>query len=412
MHGGHIVVLDNRSACGRDRLASATMEPAKPLIVGYRPEIAKRLYRRGLEFAVWHDRRIKKATIPGCSRVIDSEPFASQIPKLKKQISRLFGPEARFTHVIAGTESSVVAASVARRILGGRKSKDTVVLRCHNKRLMKEFFRDKGIPLIPFLYSGGRDKLHSAAEVVRQLGLPVVVKPLDSSGGRGLVFAHCATDLEPFLKRRVLFEKFVDAPELSVESFIYERQVRFVSTTQYVEKRSVNLVPSGHPDKLNAKVIELNRQVLNALDIRWGITHAEYYLADDQIYFGEIAVRPPGGYIMDLISLAHNFDAWKAFVDNELGLEPTFGQQVQWAAATLFHPGGGIIESVSGQDSIKSHPLCKKLYLHSRPGDRLGQREGAGEIAAYALFCGATKTATIEAVRQAQRKMVFRVSKL
>jgi formate-dependent phosphoribosylglycinamide formyltransferase (GAR transformylase) len=272
--------------------------------------------------------------------------------------------------------------------------------------------RERGIPLIPFRYCGGHHDgaSLSAAALVEQFGLPVVVKPLRSSGGRGVLFAGSAQQLEPWLERRVLFEKFVDAPEVSVESVVGDREIRFESVTQYVEKRLVNLVPSGHPAAVNARVLELNRRVLGALDIEWGLTHAEYYLAGDEIFFGEIAIRPPGGYIMDLIGLSHDFDAWGAFVDNELGLKPSFGRPLQVAASALFHPGAGVIEAVTGVEAIRSDPLCRKLHLYAKAGDTLGPRDGVSEAAAFALFCGASQQDTLASVRNAQRQLQFRMA--
>lgn len=383
------------------------------LVVGYRPQIAKRLRQLGLSFVIWSDVPLKKRVVPGCVRIIDATPFETHIPAIKQQISELFGSDARFANVIAGTESSVVAASVARRMLGGRISKHTVILRCHNKRMMKEYLRDKGIPLIPFVYSGEKYKgrVLTAERVIKQLGLPVVVKQLAASGGRGMVLAETAEALEPFLKQKVLFEQFVDAPEVSVESFVRNRRACFVNVTQYLEKTWVNLVPSGHTKKRNGQVIELHKQVLEALNIEWGLTHAEYYLAEDRIYFGEVAVRPPGGYIMDLISLAYEFNAWNAFVDNELGLETNFNHKAKkWAAAVLFHPGGGTLESVSGAEALKANPRLRKLHFYTRPGSQLEPRVGVSHAAAYALFCGDTKAETIRSVRDAKRQLVFHMA--
>jgi hypothetical protein len=381
------------------------------LVVGYRSAIAERLNARGVEFVVWHDRPIRKRRIPGCVGRIGPLPFSAHAPTIRKQLAELFEPSTRFAHVIAGTESSVVTASVARRALGSRKSKDTVVLRCHNKRMMKEFMRDQGIPLIPFRYCGGKKDgtALSADALVEEFGLPLVVKPLRNSGGRGVVFAEHVQELEPYVARRVLFEKFVDAPEVSVESFVRNREILFTSMTQYVEKRQVNLVPSGHSAALNARVLELNRRVLRALNLEWGLTHAEYYLDGDQVYFGEIALRPPGGYIMDLISASHDFDAWGAFVDNELALEPSFGRPSRFAAAALFHPGAGIIEAIDGVEAIRRDSLCLKLHLYVGPGDTLLPRDGVSEAAAYALFCGQSRARTLAAVRRAKRLLRFKM---
>lgn len=381
------------------------------LVVGYRPQIVDRLHRLGIPFVVWHDRSIKRKTIAGCQQLVDGVPFAGSIPTIKQMLARLFPPDTRFSHVIAGTEAAVVTASVARRTFGSRKSRDTVVLRCHNKRLMKEFLFNRGFPLIPFVYAADKcDAPITARQLIDQLGLPIVIKQLGKSGGRGMVLARCEGDIEPYLTQRVIFEEYIDAPEVSVETFISGHNIQFTSMTQYVEKTLVNLVPSGHAESINSRVTELHRRILMALQIEWGLTHAEYYIAKDQIYFGEIAIRPPGGYILDLISLAYEFNAWDAFVDNELGLSPSFNATpTQSAAAVLFHPGPGRIELITGVETIDLDPNCRRLHFYKAPGEHLGPREGISDAAAFALFCSPSPTETLKSVRQAQRELNFRV---
>ncbi len=383
------------------------------LVIGYRPQIATRLHQLGIPFDIWHDRPIKKQQIAGSRCVIDDSPFLNSISAIKQQLTTLFPADSQYSHVIAGTESSVVTASVARRAFGSRKSKNTVILRCHNKRMMKEFLRDKGFPLIPFLYSGSRsDCKLTTAQIVAELGLPVVVKQLNTSGGRGMAIVHTEADLQPYLHQKVLFEKWIDAPEVSVESFISGRNHRFMNITQYVEKTLVNLVPSGHDSSVHQSVGELNRRVLMALNIEWGLTHAEYYLANDQIYFGEIAIRPPGGYIMDLISLAYGFNAWDHFVDNELELPMEFSHAATFsAAAILFDPGAGTLVAVDGAAAIESDPRCQKLHLFVGPGDTIFPRQGVSDVAGFALFRGLNTADVLNAVAQCKTGLKFQIEK-
>ena len=37
----------------------------------------------------------------------------------------------------------------------------------------------------------------------------------------------------------------------------------------------------------------------------------EVFLGEEGPVFGEIAARPPGGYLMDLIPRAYGFDPWE-----------------------------------------------------------------------------------------------------
>ena len=52
---------------------------------------------------------------------------------------------------------------------------------------------------------------------------------------------------------------------------------------------------------LKSKILKINDEVIKKFGVDRGMTHAEFYLTDHGPVFGEIAIRPPGGYYMELI---------------------------------------------------------------------------------------------------------------
>lgn len=445
------------------------MQNRSVLLMGMRSQIAQRLAERGIPFVVWHDKRVRRS-VAGCSRVIDNVPFPKSADPTFRLLKRLFPIDQSFSHVIAGTEASVVAASFARERFGSRATDHGMIVRCHDKRLMKAHLRNRGISIIPYV-----DPLEheiTVAELIGRLGLPVVVKATNLSGRQGMVLAHSADQLDQLwtgtrsrVRRQLvgtqaesvaeseavafgthahcdlnqnvpspnetspnesssnqpnlydtdttsfLFERWVDVPEVSVESWIEQGQVQFSNITEYVDKTWVNLVPSRHSPAIHQKIMELNRRVLEELNIEWGMTHVEYFVDGDRIYLGEIAWRPPGGYLMDLISLAYGFDAWDAFVNVQLGLPTQFSDRlVQAAAAVLFHPEAGLIRSISGMEAIQREPNLRQFRLLCRVGQTLAPRTRVSNAAAYAIFVAPETDAVLKSVEAARRALSFCVS--
>jgi hypothetical protein len=376
------------------------------LVVGFRPQIVQRLTELRIPFAVWHDKKIKQQRLmSNCLRVLDASPFPLHQGQLRTTIKDLIGDLGPMTDVIAGTESSVVPATVARRVLNARRSVNTVILRCHHKRLMKRFLSECGIPVTPFLSS--RDRL-SSRQIVDRLGLPIVVKPLQASGGRGQTVVQTIEELDAVRSKNQIYEQFVDAPEISIESFINQRSIRFASTTQYVVKRHVNLVPAAIAPDTEAKVLLLNQRIVEALKIQWGMTHAEYFILGDQILFGEIALRPPGGYIMELMEMAHGFSAWNFFVDNELEVaRDVVPTRRDSAAAVVFHPGPGEVADIRGVEALKRLPAFQRMNLLVRPGQVLSTRQRASEIAAYCLFSSPDQQQTLSSALKSLGTLEF-----
>ena len=349
------------------------------LVIGPRRALIDQLRVRGIPFSVWreHDR----FALADAQQLLTA-PFWNTTEKLKRTIIEAFG-SARFSHVIAGTEGAVYPAALARRLLGARLSPATTALRCRDKLEMKEYLAEFDIPMTDFMAESAAG---SASEVFARLGSPVVRKRRKSSGGRELSFVQREQDLVLQKDGRNILERFVAAPEASIESYVNGGEIRFVNTTRYVEKRHVNFVPADLDESVLTQMRELNRRVLKALKINWGITHLEVYLTEAGLLFGEIALRPPGGYIMNAMKYAYGFDPWAAFVAMELDEPFTFPPApLGYACVEVLHPGSGVVTAVSGEKQLREHPAMREFRLKVAPGDVIAERQGAGQDVGYLL---------------------------
>jgi len=360
------------------------------LVVGPRKDLCDALAEGRIPHVLWADAPRPRRS----AERVHVAPIAAGKSSARREVEALavHGP---FTHVIAGTEAAVVPAAVARRALGARLSAHTTVLRCHDKLRMKAHLRARGIPMAPFV---SPPEAADPAEVVENLGLPIVLKPRALSGGREIEIVRDPTVLRTKRLRGRLLESWVDAPEVSIESFVNGGRILFENITEYARKAHVNVVPAGLDDATRAAALELNRRVIRALRIQWGMTHLEMYLPAEGPLFGEIALRPPGGYIMDLLGLAWGFDAWRAFVAVELDRAFTFPEARRaHAAALVLHPGAGTVAAVRGLAEVRRRPEVVEARIRVRPGDRVTPRAGVAENVGHVLLCAPTRERLLEA---------------
>ncbi len=359
------------------------------LVVGYRKPVIDVLERLNIPYAVWHNQPIRRKL--NCLRSC-SQAFPPRAADIRRHVDQEFSGLGPFTDVIAGTEASVYVASVCRRAAGARKSKDSIALRCSDKLQMKSLMKQHNIPMTDFVTPA--DAL-SPQDVFDRLGPKIVVKQRKGSGGRGLTIARNVEALTARTDRGLLFERFVDAHEMSIETFVRGGEIHFTSTTNYLVKKHVNIVPANIPGEILEKAHAINRQVIAALNLDWGLTHAEYYWDHETVLFGEIALRPPGGYIMECMALAHQFDAWEAFVANEIDVPCSFPTgSCGTAGVAILHAGAGTIQAILGDDQARQLPSCLGLKLLVKPGDRVAARTGVGEVSAYGLFLSESQQST------------------
>ncbi|MCB1665175.1 MAG: ATP-grasp domain-containing protein [Pseudomonadales bacterium] len=354
------------------------------LVIGPRRGLIDELRERRIPFSLWQERFLFNVA-RGEKSV--TAPLWSSPEKIREQVRKSF-PGSRFTHVIAGTESAVLPAAVARRQVGARLSNAATGSRCRDKLLMKQYLTGFGIPMTRFMADTDAT---NAEQVFAALGSPVVRKQRKSSGGKGLQLLRSPEDLVQGKTGHCILERFVNAPEASVESFVDRGRIRFTNITEYHRKGHCNFVPAVLEPELKKTLLALNERVISALGIGWGMTHLEVYLTERGPLFGEIALRPPGGYIMNAISHAWDFNPWAAFLAMELGeafefpLEPT-----AYAASEVLYPGAGRVRAIRGKAQVLDEQGIREFRLKLKLGEILSPRAGLGQDTGYIVHASAT----------------------
>ncbi|KAA3641492.1 MAG: ATP-grasp domain-containing protein [Proteobacteria bacterium] len=355
------------------------------LMIGYRQQLAKTLYKMAIPYSIVTEKPVK--TPPAGVDEVVIMPFAQIDKALNVNDLNSNGLKLKNTpsHVIAGTESGVFPAAVLRRIFNARRSSKALLNRCTDKMAMKEYLSDHDIPMAGFVT---HRKGVTAESLVKKLGLPVVVKDRKNSGGRNVVIAKTVAELHPLLATQRLYEQYINAAEGSIESFIENGEIIFASITEYHTNKVANIVPAGYPPDEIKAIRSLNVQVIKSLNIKWGLTHLEYYRDKKATLFGEVALRPPGGYIMELIKCAYDFDPWEVFVKIELGLpvDKLPSEPVRACGAVLLHPGAGIVKAVSLPNKT-DYPTLTKATIKVNKGDPIKPRDGVGESVGHCFFC-------------------------
>ncbi|MDB4537776.1 ATP-grasp domain-containing protein [Akkermansiaceae bacterium] len=278
---------------------------------------------------------------------------------------------------VAVTTGSVMAAAAIREHFQLPGISPEVALKCHDKLAMKHALTGKDIPCARWAETSENT---TPLGLIRKLGLPVVLKIPISSGGRGIVICRTENELARHLAPDLLAEGFVVGREMSIETIRSQGRAIFRNHTAYLVPRIANIVPAQLSPKEQREVIELTDRVHQALGMNDGMTHMEVFLTPSGPVFGEIAARPPGGYLMDLIREAYQFDPWDALLRVSLGERPSLPhQESNHAGVWLLHPGEGIVRDVSGKDDAMALPGVTKVSCKLKAGDQIDKRVGSGE---------------------------------
>jgi len=347
------------------------------LLVGNRKGLREALGNLKIDYILWS---AKPTPTPKDAVKVIIAPF----PKTKEELSSQLPKKLKVTHVIAGTEAGVIPASQIRLWRDTRRNPHSIVLKCADKLKMKEYLQAHDIEMTEFI--GNLDK-PTPSKVIKELGTPLIAKPRKSSGGRGIKKIRSEEEISQEINRAIIFEKAIKGSEGSVESLIVDGEIQFTNITQYKKIGICNLVPAHYQKPLKEQILDLNKRVIETLKIKWGMTHLEFYNTKEGLLFGEIALRPPGGYILKAMEIAYGRNFWDYFVRAELGLKITSVPVRQlYASSYLIYPKIGVVKEVKGEKKALKIPSLQSLKLKLEKGTEIEKRIGVGQDYGHAIF--------------------------
>ncbi len=268
-----------------------------------------------------------------------------------------------------------------------------------DKNRMKRVLAKAGLPVAR---QARIERASDALRFVGEVGFPIVLKPLDGAGARDTVRASNEDELYAALNlllpspgKPVQAEEFVRGEEHTFERVMIDGEPVWSSSCYYLPgplavienpwMQYCVLLPREQALPHVAKFDDVNRRALQALGMRTGLSHMEWFLrAGGQPVVSEVGARPPGVNIMPLMSAAHGADLWahwaRLMVARTWDLPPR-----QWAAGTAFVRGQGhgqTIRAVHGLDALQERigPLVVSSSLPQVGQPRRAHYEGDGWI--------------------------------
>lgn len=236
-------------------------------------------------------------------------------------------------HVLANWEPLVMTAARLRERYGLPGMSVDTVRGFRDKQLMKERVAAAGLR-VP-----RAQRVRSIAEVWQALeltGYPAIIKPISGAGSADTYKVESRDDMTRILPRmhhvdEAIVEEYIVGDEYTYDTVCIGGDPVYESVTQYLpnalEMRSLEWVS---PIMISVRDLEqphikrgidLGRGVMKALGMGDGMTHMEWFLTTSgEVVFGEIACRPGGARVVDLMNYTSDIDLFR-----------------EWARAVVHH---------------------------------------------------------------------------
>lgn len=229
---------------------------------------------------------------------------------------------------------------------------------------------------------------------------PVIVKPTDSAGSKGVTKVEKPEDLNQAIEialngshnNAFIIEDFltVEGARSDADSFTVEGQVKFITySDQLFDSEADNpytpayiIWPSTKDDK-NTKILnEETQRLMNLLNMKTGIYNIETCVANGKTYLMEVSPRGGGNKIAELQKLAFGIDLIEAEIRKAVGLPLNEIKQTEcegvWCEMVVHsRPGqSGILKEIKVDEIIKEKYI-KYMGLSVKPGDEVKPFTGA-----------------------------------
>jgi len=296
-----------------------------------------------------------------------------------------------------------------------------------NKILMKKQFMKYQIDTPKSEILGNKKNFF---ELVSKKKFPLILKPSDGRGSRGVLYLDESVDLDwawnyvfdVSSNKELMLEEYISGDQLSVEGIFVNKKYHVIS----ISDRNYNnlkqtkphiiedggVIPSKHEGEILQEISRLVEKSALSLGINFGSVKADIVLSKNKTMIIELAARLSGNY------LATHHIPW-AFGVNivDLVIKLSLGEEIdeklvipkhkKYLGVRYFFPEPGLITDIQGINNINSLDYVKILEFFYNVGDIQPKIQGHADRAGH-IICEADSYFTaLERVEDAVRKIKF-----
>jgi biotin carboxylase len=230
-----------------------------------------------------------------------------------------------------------------------------------------------------------------------QIGVPAFVKPVDSSGSKGVTHLQSAESFHDAFEhalrfsreRKVVVEEEIvrQGYQVAGDGFILDGELVFRCwADEHFDKLCNGLVPIGqtfpasHSDELLSEAHKESQRLLSLLGMKTGALNFDFVFSKDgKFYFLELGPRNGGCLIPEVIRYATGVDLIKYTVDAALGL-PCHGLGMIsttgfWSSYMVHSINDGALKDLWLSDRARKYIVEQDVQV--QPGEKVNSFSGS-----------------------------------
>ena len=290
---------------------------------------------------------------------------------------------------VVSTERPLVAASIISQKL------NLPFLLTHEQSLeVTDKIRMKKLMFSNNILSAKYDIVRSYSDLIKKVksfDLPVIIKPTDSSGSRGISIYTGQEELQSVWDRAImssqagscLVEEFlVNGVEISIDAIIIQGKLKTIMTSQTITNTvnsnvgivTASIVPAKISNEMFLLAKEIMQSIVSSLKLTNSLFFAQFIIKNNNLFLLEYSARNTGGSKIDLIKYAYGIDVMDLYVSLLFGKKLRFEEKLfdeKTSCALFIYSQTGIIKSLKQLDYLKESLVIDKFFIYKNEGSAI-----------------------------------------
>ncbi len=308
----------------------------------------------------------------------------------------------------AGTDQPVLAAALAAEKRGCPSLiNPETALALTDKEVMKAELNTAGIRSPEYRLAGPGDGI----EALKGLRVPLVIKPVDSQGQRGVVkletpeefLQYRDSSLKWSRRKRLIVEEYHSNREITVSGWVYRRETLIWAVTDRVTRDYpphiglclAHRYPSAYAASRQKEAADITRNCVRALGIENGPIYFQFLITDSGILVNETAGRLGGAYEDISLPPVCGNNPVEILIGGALaGRADPMDAQYRTArtagafAVPLMFCREGRIADFTGEERVQNFPGVTSFRYLLKKGTAIGPPRNSVQRAAYLVIHG------------------------
>jgi len=257
-----------------------------------------------------------------------------------------------------------------------------------DKIKMKHFLKANNIPSAGFFTLEKEEEIHN-----RGLNYPLVVKPVDTTGSKGVFkiegdedFLIRIEESKSYSKSGcLLVEEFIEGEEIQCDFFVIDgiphflmdrKKLKPIITENKVLQSVGSVIPSGSFNNVIDQVKTIATNIASSLNIKATPLFIQCIVKNEKVYVLEFALRIGGGLSAALLSLVNGFDFVNASINALLGkeIDIKYKELNRMYSTLLIYASEGVFEMVTGLEKVDTHRLAEKTFVLKAVGNKTSSK--------------------------------------